>query len=139
MILILPKNIFTKILADTNNYTIFGRTQDKDNYNVLVWRNSAELKEVTQHLYYLEPQQADSVYSFSCQFMKNPEKGRMQNFGETEAASKRNWEKFWSTGGAVDFSECTDPRATELERRVILSQYLTKFNAVVLCHLQKQD
>ena len=121
-----PEKHITKILADTNSYTIFSRTQDKDNYNVLVWRNSAELKEVSQHMYYLEPQQADSVYSFSCQFMKNPEKGRMQNFGETEAASKRNWKKFWSTGGAVDFSNCSDQRAAELERRVILSQYLTK-------------
>ena len=111
----------TKILTDTNNYTIFGRTQDKDNYNVLVWRNSAELKKVTQHMYYLEPLQADSVYSFSCQFMKKMETGRMQNFNETETASKRSWEQFWSTGGAVDFSECTDLRATELERRVILS------------------
>jgi len=98
----------TKILTDTNNYTIFGRTQDKDNYNVLVWRNSAELKKVTQHMYYLEPLQADSVYSFSCQFMKKMETGRMQNFNETETASKRSWEQFWSTGGAVDFSECTD-------------------------------
>jgi len=116
----------TRILSDTNNMAIFSRTQDRDTYNVLVWRNSAELKKVTQHMYYLEPNPEDSVYSFSCQFMKNPENGRMQNFGETEAASKKDWEKFWMTGGAVDFSECTDPRAKELERRVILSRYLTK-------------
>src|SRR5699024_8434120 len=31
---------------------------------------------------------------------------------------------FWSKGGVVDFSKCTDGRAKELERRVILSQYL---------------
>ena len=121
-----PEKHCTKILSDTNNYTIFERSQDKDIYNVLVWRNSAEFKKVNQHFYLLEPDLADSVYSFSCQFMKNPETGRMQNFGETEAASKRSWEKFWTTGGAVDFSECTDPRANELERRVILSRYLTK-------------
>jgi len=36
------------------------------------------------------------------------------------------WKLFWTTGGAVDFSGCTDPRAFELERRIILSQYLTK-------------
>ena len=28
----------------------------------------------------------------------------------------------------MDFSECTDPRAKELERRVVLSQYLTQVN-----------
>ena len=121
-----PEKHCTKILSDTNNYTIFERSQDKDIYNVLVWRNSAEFKEVDQHFYLLEPELTDSVYSFSCQFMKNPDTGRMQNFGETEFASKKSWEKFWTTGGAVDFSECTDPRANELERRVILSRYLTK-------------
>ncbi|WP_223284615.1 hypothetical protein [Hymenobacter qilianensis] len=33
---------------------------------------------------------------------------------------------FWRSGGAVDFSGTTDSRAKELERRVVLSQYLTK-------------
>jgi hypothetical protein len=121
-----PEKHETKILSDTNNYTIFERSQDKDIYNVLVWRNSAEFRKVNQHLYLLEPDLADSAFSFSCQFMKNPETGRIQNFGETEFASKKSWEKFWTSGGAVDFSECTDPRASELERRVILSRYLTR-------------
>jgi protein-glucosylgalactosylhydroxylysine glucosidase len=121
-----PGKHSTKILSDTNNLTIFGRSQDKDKYTVLVWRNNAALKEVTQHEYILEPDKADSVYSFSCQFMKDPADGRVQNFGETETASKRSWEKFWSSNGAIDFSGCTDPRAKELERRVVLSQYLTK-------------
>ncbi len=41
------------------------------------------------------------------------------------AASAAHWEQFWRTGGAVDFAGSTDPRAAELERRVVLSQYLT--------------
>lgn len=122
-----PEKHSTRIQTDTNNLTIFNRIQDNDKYNVIIWRNSAELKEVTQHLYYIEPQQnTDSVYSFSCQFLKTTETGRIQTFNETEAASKKSWEQFWSNGGAVDFSKCTDQRANELERRVILSQYLTK-------------
>jgi len=40
-------------------------------------------------------------------------------------ASSAHWPKFWISGGAIDFSGSTDPRATELERRVVLSQYLT--------------
>jgi protein-glucosylgalactosylhydroxylysine glucosidase len=116
----------TKILADTNDITVFSRNQDNDDYYVLVWRNNADIKEVAKHKYLLEPAMSDSVYSFSCQFYKNPGTGVIQTFNETETASQKSWEKFWSTGGAVDFSECTDPRANELERRVILSQYLTK-------------
>jgi protein-glucosylgalactosylhydroxylysine glucosidase len=115
----------TSVLSDTNNITIFGRIQDKEIYKVILWRNDAEIREVTKHIYSLEPVKADSVYSFSCQFLNESGEGRIQNFGETEAASKKSWEKYWTSGGAVDFSECTDPRANELERRVILSQYLT--------------
>lgn len=35
------------------------------------------------------------------------------------------WNRYWSEGAAVDFSRAEDPRAEELERRVVLSQYLT--------------
>jgi protein-glucosylgalactosylhydroxylysine glucosidase len=116
---------FTEILTDTNNITLFGRKQDSDKYNMLVWRNNAEIKQAAQHVFHLEPPVTDSVYSFSCHFFNKGE-GRIQTFSETEAASGRSWKNFWSTGGAVDFSHCTDSRAKELERRVVLSRYLTK-------------
>ena len=41
------------------------------------------------------------------------------------AACAKHWEGFWSNGGAIDFSNSADARAGELERRVVLSQYLT--------------
>ncbi len=41
------------------------------------------------------------------------------------AQSAARWEAFWRSGAAVDFAGSTDPRADELERRVVLSQYLT--------------
>jgi len=50
----------------------------------------------------------------------------LPRFGETLAAVNRFWKDFWKSGGAVDFSGSTDPRAPELERRIVLSQYLTR-------------
>ncbi len=44
---------------------------------------------------------------------------------ETFAAAAAWWDAFWMSGAAVDFAGSTDPRAHELERRVVLSQYLT--------------
>ncbi|WP_206326677.1 hypothetical protein [Streptomyces sp. S3(2020)] len=38
------------------------------------------------------------------------------------------WRDFWTSGAAVDFTGSTDPRAAELERRVVLSQYQTAVN-----------
>ena len=45
-------------------------------------------------------------------------------FEETLAASADAYEYFWSNGGAVDLSESTDERWFELERKIVLSQYL---------------
>jgi hypothetical protein len=39
------------------------------------------------------------------------------------------WNRYWTTGGVVDLSGSTDPRARELERRIVLSQYLMAVNA----------
>ncbi|RYY24501.1 MAG: hypothetical protein EOP62_16755 [Sphingomonadales bacterium] len=43
-------------------------------------------------------------------------------------SADEHWESFWERGGMVDFSGSTDPRASELERRVVLSQYLSAIN-----------
>jgi protein-glucosylgalactosylhydroxylysine glucosidase len=98
----------TDILSDTNNMAIFKRTQDNQIYNLIIWKNSAELKQVSEYLYYLEPDFRDSVYSFSCQFLNDSGTGRIQNFGETEVASKKSWKKFWFNIGVNDSSEITN-------------------------------
>jgi hypothetical protein len=38
---------------------------------------------------------------------------------------RAHWHDFWRTGGAVDLSGSAHPQAWELERRLVLSQYLT--------------
>jgi hypothetical protein len=44
------------------------------------------------------------------------------------AASGAYWPEFWSSGGAIELNGTDDPRAKELERRIVLSQYLTAIN-----------
>ncbi|WP_369746246.1 hypothetical protein [Paenarthrobacter sp. AMU7] len=43
-------------------------------------------------------------------------------------ASAAYWPEFWSSGGAIELDATDDPRAKELERRIVLSQYLTAIN-----------
>jgi hypothetical protein len=60
-----------------------------------------------------------------------PDNGTAQpraEFGPLREQAASWWRAFWNTGAAVDFAGSTDPRAAELERRVILSQYLTAVN-----------
>ena len=50
---------------------------------------------------------------------------RLTSFEQARNDAQTNWNSFWQTGGAIDLSGSQDPRWFELERRIVLSQYLT--------------
>jgi len=45
-------------------------------------------------------------------------------FNDAKNKCRAFWKRYWNTGGFLDFSGSTDSRARELERRLLLSQYL---------------
>jgi hypothetical protein len=45
------------------------------------------------------------------------------------AAAAGHWRRFWAAGGALELVDSDDPRALELERRIVLSQYLSALSA----------
>jgi hypothetical protein len=49
-------------------------------------------------------------------------------FSEALAASAEWWREHWESGAAVSLEGSADDRAGELERRIVLSQYLTTVN-----------
>ncbi|KIH98227.1 hypothetical protein LP52_14775 [Streptomonospora alba] len=62
-------------------------------------------------------------------FLFTPEEpGWAPEPGAVAAASRHRWPRFWRSGGAVDLSQSDDGRWRELERRIVLSQYLTAVN-----------
>jgi len=54
--------------------------------------------------------------------------GSLPDTKKLVAETQSSWKTFWTTGAAIDLSSTKDPRGKELERRVVLSQYLTKIN-----------
>ena len=66
--------------------------------------------------------------AFVCAFALNLLPQDLPNPEETFAACRRAWPQFWQSGAAIDLSESRDSRWTELERRVVLSQYLMRVN-----------
>ncbi|MDR1212757.1 MAG: hypothetical protein LBK54_01425 [Propionibacteriaceae bacterium] len=44
------------------------------------------------------------------------------------ASTALDWRAYWHSGGALDLSNSEQPQAAELERRVLLSQYLVRIN-----------
>jgi hypothetical protein len=77
------------------------------------------------HEFLLVPLKED-VFTASYRFTPRNDTSQIEGFEEIAAESREQWETFWKSGGAVDLSGNTDPRAFELERRIVLSQYLTR-------------
>jgi hypothetical protein len=66
------------------------------------------------------------VLEFVCAFSPtNLTAKNLPTFAQAKRAAQKHWNDFWNTGGAIDLSGSKDPRWFELERRIVLSQYLT--------------
>ena len=113
------------------------RILDDDRYYVSIgWSPAGKLRAESQHRYYIFSQNGELieiVFAFSPTEHAEP----LADFETVLAAAEGHWRRFWTNGGAIDFSECTDPRAAELERRVVLSQYLTAIQCSGSCPPQE--
>ncbi len=117
-----PGKHTTELLASGQNYCILKRQIDTTVYYLAIrWKGKARVSKKDAHYFLLSPLSDD--FSFSTTFSQRmPEKNTIER--DVFAASSAYWNQFWKKGGIVDFSACSDPRAKELERRVVLSQYL---------------
>lgn len=113
----------TTVMQKNENSAILLRTLGNTQYYVnLQWEGKADLSEKAKNYYILKPETGN--FSFVCSFTQQPVQVTQPTFAETLNASSAYWKSYWTDGAAVDFSACKDPRAKELERRVVLSQYL---------------
>jgi len=121
----------THLAKSEPGIAILQRTLDTYNYKVCVrWNNATKLKIQSEHEYVIEPNVADGSMNLEVSFGDKKIDPGLPEFAETLEKVKNHWRKFWSTGGAIDFSESKDPRWFELERRIVLSQYLTAIQCV---------
>jgi hypothetical protein len=82
--------------------------------------------EFTGHCVHFFPraETANFAFCFSPEMSEEEKTRTAQPFDAALAECRCFWETYWTHGAAVDFSAATDPRAPELERRLVLSQYL---------------
>ena len=92
------------------------------------WEGDCSFSEVDAHKFNLST--VDNVLTFAVEYSPTPTSAQAESFSYDQAlkACLKGWMAWWKEGAVADFSECTDPRARELERRVVQSQYLTKAN-----------
>ena len=107
---------------------IVRRTVDDTTYQLrLATSPGADLRRTGPHSLRLQPA-GEGVFEVRAWFSREVAPVPPAVADVTERAA-RWWAGFWSGGAAVQLSGTDDPRAVELERRIVLSQYLTAVSA----------
>jgi hypothetical protein len=129
----------TQVEEQRLDWTRLRRTVGGTSYRVMVaWGIGARLTNSQPHEFRLgltaamggnEPAAAGrppAALEFTVAFL-NPSSRSLvtrPSVAETIAASAKHWNDFWTKSAAVDFSGSTDPRAHQIEERIVLSRYL---------------
>ena len=118
----------SSILKSINNHVLIEHQLDTTSYTIMLnWdKNESVISEKQKHYFVLTPSVLSDIFELNAEFVSRALTHWSPNFNETQKNNREKWQAFWQSGGAIDFSQTKDPRAFELERRVILSQYLTK-------------
>ncbi|KFY79497.1 hypothetical protein V499_01509 [Pseudogymnoascus sp. VKM F-103] len=101
--------------------------------NLQLTRNEpASSTAVTAHRYTLAPgpssaATSSSTMTFTAHF--SPEKRIPDLPSAIQQRNRKGWNEYWSDGGFVDLTASTNPNATELQRRILLSQYHVRVNS----------
>ncbi len=123
-----PEKHQSKVISQTANRAEIQRVLDNDKYFTSVsWSGNAKFETEKTHHFVLKPR-ANQKLEFSLAFAPNAPVKNLPTSNATFAASENYWKDFWTKGAAVELIESNDKRAKELERRIVLSQYLTAIN-----------
>jgi hypothetical protein len=118
-------------MKSDNSATIARKMDDTKYFVSLTWTSNAHLlfgdTISSKHRFYLDPFQTNEI-SFTCTFSPEKKSQPLLTAAKIFAENKKAWPEFWESGAAIDLSESKDKRWKELERRIILSQYLMKVN-----------
>ncbi|KAI0593740.1 Six-hairpin glycosidase-like protein [Biscogniauxia sp. FL1348] len=132
---------FVGIFNATSNHTTTLRSEmntafirhniDTTSYTVsLTWDCAADISGPTEgtHRYVLQPSEGTDKINLAITFSPVRE-SHVPSVDDIKTRSTTWWETYWRSGAFIDLSQVKSPNATELQRRTILSQYLTAVNS----------
>jgi hypothetical protein len=119
----------TIVLPGEEKYATFLRTMDSTRYEVKAhWNGNDKIVEERQHRYRFIPSDGNDL-EYVFWFNPGNTTGPIPSFAQVADHTEKYWPAFWNSGGFIDLSQSKDHRWKELERRIVLSQYLMKINA----------
>jgi hypothetical protein len=118
-----PELHTTTLIRRGTTVAQFDRTLDSTHYSVRArWSAGAALAQTAPHQFLLTGHA--SQIELTAWFSPTRPNADPDTVAQVASASAAHWQHYWTTGGAIDLSGNTDPRAAELERRIVLSQYV---------------
>ena len=120
----------TKLIVTNKNEVLFNRQLDSTFYQVSCkWTGNGKIEKQEEHRYIISPDSKHQSVEYVFAFSPSKTNYRIPSFTAIKLNSSTYWPSFWKSGGAIDLSQSKDPRWFELERRIILSQYVMAINA----------
>jgi hypothetical protein len=124
-----PESHKTVTLSGNGNHVGLQRQMDETVYYAsIAWNETAKFEETAAHRFVLTPDKDTKTLTFTVHYSDKKTGSTLPSFDKAMQASKNHWKTFWKTGGAIDLSGSSNPRWNELERRIVLSQYLLAVN-----------
>ncbi len=115
--------------AESRGSVRWRRELDADRYWArAAWAGPAGLRQESEHSFLLEPAARAGRLELAVAFSPDSQTAELPAVEEVRRASERHWQAFWQDGGVLDLAGSRDARARELERRIVLSEYLTAVN-----------
>ena len=113
----------TEIISTGECHVCLRRIMDNTQYFVkIVYHKDAKLNRIGKNSFSITTN--INYMELAVCFSPNEINGIIPSCSDTFSESKTYWQNYWNSGGVIDFEGSTDERANELERRVVLSQYL---------------
>jgi len=135
-----PERHTSRIVNANSQAAVIEHILDSTRYYLVIsWQGKAKLQEKSQttgtgNSHCFELSTSDEVLAFKAWYTPSLPAAGNGSIAPTLVYDQelrsviRSWNRWWQNGAIIDFSQCTDKRARELERRVVLSQYLTQVN-----------
>lgn len=123
-----PDKHRTRVLVRKPGFLALARSIDSTRYYAGISADAAAtMTAAGPHRFEIVAPSGSTRLSAALEFSRKPVSGAL-DLGKAETAVAAHWNRFWKQGGAVDLSGNSDPRAAELERRIVLSLYLQAIN-----------
>lgn len=121
-----PDRHHTAVARVDHHSVTWRRTLDADGYwAAAAWTGGGALRREAEHRFVVAPARGANRLELVVAFARDGAPLALPSFDEVQRAASAHWERFWTDDGVVDLSGSADPRAAELERRIVLSEYLT--------------